>query len=402
MQLKRLCAGLILGSMLCTVLSGCAQNQGNAEGLWVGISANSESEDSAKFEDGTYLSQTVHEPKPDPYKDDTKHSKDTEKDGVRYALYQKHAEIIGHTDDFSAEEFVIPNEIEGLPVTKIAHVQAESNSIFEIDKNGGFYSCYSLKTVTIPEGMTDIGNYAFYGCKNLKEIELPESVARIGDRTFAMCSNLSKMTIPAAIERIGDSAFSLTPWYDSLLFHRDLVIFNGTVYDAGRRCTGTVTVPDYVIAIGDYAFYSCPGLQAVILPESVKTIGKYAFCDCPDLRSVVFLNPECEIPSEKTTISNKLNGATRDFYRGIIYGIPDSTAETFAKKLSFRFEDTDEFERRQQQERIRALTKADKEEEDSAPETTAPSEESKSETSDSVTETSDESSEKTESTSKSE
>lgn len=344
----------------------------------------------------------MHEPKPDPYKDDTKHSKDTEKDGVRYALYQKHAEIIGHTDDFSAEEFVIPNEIEGLPVTKIANVQAESNSIFEIDKNGGFYSCYSLKTVTIPEGMTDIGNYAFYGCKNLKEIELPESVARIGDRTFAMCSNLSKMTIPAAIERIGDSAFSLTPWYDSLLFHRDLVIFNGTVYDAGRRCTGTITVPDYVIAIGDYAFYSCPGLQAVILPESVKTIGKYAFCDCPDLRSVVFLNPECEIPSEKSTISNKLNGATRDFYRGIIYGIPDSTAETFAKKLSFRFEDTDEFERRQQQERIRALTKADREEEDSAPETTAPSEESKSETSDSVTETSDESSEKTESTSKSE
>ena len=45
--------------------------------------------------------------------------------------------------------------------------------------------------------------------------------------------------VRSAIDTIGDSAFSLTPWYDSLLYHRDLVIFNGKVYDAGRRCTGT-------------------------------------------------------------------------------------------------------------------------------------------------------------------
>lgn len=370
MRLNRLLAAL----SACVLLCGCAdQTQSNPSGgLFVGIEPAQESTEQAKYEDGTYVSQEVHDPVPDPYADDTKLEKASETDqGIRYALYQKHAEIIGHSSDFSAEEIEIPEKIEGLPVTKIASVAAGEESIFDIDRNGGFYSCYSLRKVVLPEGLTDIGDYAFYACKNLVDIELPESVARIGRRAFAMCASLNKLTIPAAIDTIGDSAFSLTPWYDSLLYHRDLVIFNGKVYDAGRRCTGTVTVPDYVVAVSDYAFYSCEGLKTVILPESVKSVGKYAFCDCPDLRSVLFLNPECEIPAEATTISNKPTGYDKDYYRGIIYGIEDSSAERFAKKMHFRFEDKEEFERRQELERIRQLTQADEDEE---PEETAPAE----------------------------
>ena len=370
MRMKQFFAALTA----CALLTGCA-NQNRAEtsgGLFVGIEPAQESAEQAKYEDGTYVSQTVHDPVPDPYADDTEQKKTGEtSDGIRWALYQKHAEILGHTDQFAAEEIEIPETIEGLPVTKIASVENAEESIFDIDKNGGFFSCYSLRKVTLPDGLTDIGDYAFYGCRNLSDIEIPESVARIGRRAFAMCGSLTKLTVPAAIDTIGDSAFSLTPWYDSLLYHRDLIIFNGRVYDAGRRCTGTVTVPDYVVSVADYAFYSCPGLTTVILPESVKSVGKYAFCDCPDLHSVLFLNPECEIPAQKTTVSNKQTGATKDFYKGIIYGVPDSTAQKFAKKMGFRFEDTKEFNRRQEQEKIRQLMQEQDEED---PAETAPAE----------------------------
>ena len=316
----------------------------------------------------------MHEPVPDPYADDTTLKKNGETaGGIRYALYQKHAEITGHTNKFDAEEIEIPDTLDGLPVTKITSVENAEDSIFDIDRNGGFYSCYSLRKVVLPSGLTDIGDYAFYGCRNLSEIELPESVARIGRRAFAMCGSLQKLTVPAAIDSIGDSAFALTPWYDSLLYHHDLIIFNGKVYDAGRRCTGTVTVPDYVTEIGDYAFYSCPGLNTVILPESVESVGQYAFCDCPDLRSVLFRNPKCEIPAKSSTVSNKQTGGNKDFYRGIIYGEKGSAAQTFAKKMGFRFEDTEEFEKRQEKERIRKLMYSDEEaEEPEQTETTSP------------------------------
>lgn len=360
----------------CLFLCGCA-NTGKAEssgGLFVGIEPAQESAEQAKYGDGTYVSQTVHAPVPDPYQSDTALKKEgTTPDGIRYALYQKHAEITGHSAKFDTEELEIPEKIEGLPVTKITSVPEPEDSIFHIDKTGGFYSCYTLKKVTLPEGLTDIGDYAFYGCRNLKEITIPETVARIGRRAFAMCGSLTMLTVPAAIDTIGDNAFALTPWYDSLLYHRDLVIFNGRVYDAGRRCTGTVTVPDYVVAVADYAFYSCEGLTTVILPESVKSVGKYAFCDCPDLRSVLFRNPDCEIPALKSTVSNKPTGSNKDFYRGIIYGEPKSTAEKFAKTMGFRFEDTEEFVRRQEQEKIRQLLHGNDDEQEPA-QTTAPAE----------------------------
>lgn len=372
MRVTKILALLTASVLLC----GCT-GRGTAEssgGLFVGIEPAQESAEQAKYGDGTYVSQTVHDPVPDPYKSDSTLKKEgTTPEGIKYALYQKHAEITGHTAKFDAEELEIPEKLEGLPVTKIASVPEPEDSIFDIDKTGGFYSCYTLKKVTLPEGLTDIGDYAFYGCRNLKEIEIPETVARIGRRAFAMCGSLSKLTVPAAIDTIGDNAFSLTPWYDSLLYHRDLVIFNGRVYDAGRRCTGTVTVPDYVVAVADYAFYSCEGLTTVILPESVKSVGKYAFCDCPDLRSILFKNPECTIPALESTVSNKPTGSNKDFYRGIIYGEPKSTAEKFAKKMGFRFEDTEEFARRQEQEKIRQLLRGDDTEKEPA-HTTAPAE----------------------------
>lgn len=349
---NRITAVLLVCTAVCGVLTGCTNGSdgqnSTADGLWFGIEPAQEDEfGKVTYEDGLYLSQTVKEPLPDLYEKDTKQQKTVNEDGVRYALYEKHAEIIGHDKSFSADALVIPAEVEGLPVTKIADVKTSDESVFDIDKLGAFYGCYTLASVTIPEGMHSIGNYAFYGCKNLREVELPETVMHIGDRTFAMCSSLKKLTVPSGIDTVGDSAFSLTPWYDDLLYHRDLIIFNGRLYDAGRRCTGRITVPDYVISVGAYAFYSCSGLESVILPESVQSVGEYAFCDCPDLHSILFLNPECRICSDASTVSNKRTGGDKDFYKGIIYGEAGSTAEKFAKKRKFRFESTEEFFERQ-------------------------------------------------------
>ena len=50
-----------------------------------------------------------------------------------------------------------------------------------------FYSCYSLKSVTIPNSVTSIGYFAFYGCSRLTSITIPNSVTSIGERAFEGC-----------------------------------------------------------------------------------------------------------------------------------------------------------------------------------------------------------------------
>lgn len=347
MQLKQFAACLL--AVCWIAATGCSAGSGNDEssgsGLWLGIEPAQEDEfGKATYEDGLYLSQEVLEPQPDPYADDRKKDRDgTTDEGIRYTLYQEHAEITGHTDDFDAEELVIPETIGGLPVTKIVSVAVSDTNKFEAENDGGFYSCFTLSKVTIPDGLYEIGDYAFYGCKNLREIEVPESVMHIGRRAFAMCSSLVSLTVPSGIDTIGDNAFAQTPWYDDLLFHRDLIIFNGRLYDAGKRCTGEIIVPDYVVSVADYAFYSCPEITAVVLPENVQSIGQCAFRDCPKLKSVVIKNPDCEIYADTSTFSNKKNTGDKDYFRGTIYGDPDSKVEKFAKKFSYHFAETDKF-----------------------------------------------------------
>lgn len=46
--------------------------------------------------------------------------------------------------------------------------------------------------------VTEIGDWAFYGCRKLKGVTIPASVTRIGDSAFKGCGGLRSMTIPRA------------------------------------------------------------------------------------------------------------------------------------------------------------------------------------------------------------
>ena len=51
--------------------------------------------------------------------------------------------------------------------------------------------CTSLTEVSIPEGVTSIGNYAFSACTSLTEISIPNSVTSIGISIFNGCTGLT-------------------------------------------------------------------------------------------------------------------------------------------------------------------------------------------------------------------
>ena len=66
----------------------------------------------------------------------------------------------------------------------------------EID-DWAFYNCHTLKNITIPEGVTSIGKAAFFDCSYLKEITLPSTVQTIADNAFGQCQKVAKMTVNA-------------------------------------------------------------------------------------------------------------------------------------------------------------------------------------------------------------
>ena len=59
----------------------------------------------------------------------------------------------------------------------------------------------------IPEGTTEIGNFAFSGCTGLTDITIPNSVTEIGVGAFRGCTGLTNITIPNSVTEIGGGAF---------------------------------------------------------------------------------------------------------------------------------------------------------------------------------------------------
>lgn len=140
-----------------------------------------------------------------------------------------------------------------------------------------FRGCSSLVEVTLPSGMTVLGDGAFDGCAKLGSIELPATLERISMRAFAGCSALGSIDIPASVSEIGASAF-----YEC----------------AALR---SVEIPASVAKIEDHTFYGCTSLKDVSL-GGARVIGEMAFSGCTSLESI-------DLPMRTQTIE-------RDAFRG--------------------------------------------------------------------------------------
>ena len=71
------------------------------------------------------------------------------------------------------------------------------------------YAFYNtgLKSMTIPESVTSIGDSAFTGCMDLVDVMILGNVTSIGDSTFAGCCCMQSVAIPSSVTSIGDGAF---------------------------------------------------------------------------------------------------------------------------------------------------------------------------------------------------
>ena len=71
--------------------------------------------------------------------------------------------------------------------------------------------CTGLTTISLPEGVTEIGECAFWGCTSLASFSIPEGVTEIGEDAFQSCKALASVVGPESVIAIGENAFGFPP-----------------------------------------------------------------------------------------------------------------------------------------------------------------------------------------------
>ena len=195
---------------------------------------------------------------------------------------------------------------------------------YRVSFNAPFRYQSSLTSVTLPNSIIHIGNWAFYSCSSLTSINIPNSVKSIGDNAFDGCSALISVTIPNSVELIGWEAFLDCKSLKSVTIPNGVTHIMGKAF---RGCTSltSITIPNSVKRIWEETFYGCSSLKSVTIPDGVTHIGKYAFAGCDSLTSVRIPTSVIEIEEgafpEHTEITRveilsfkyKHNGITHSF-----------------------------------------------------------------------------------------
>ena len=218
------------------------------------------------------------------------------------------------------------------------------NSVTSIGSSA-FYGCTGLTNVIIGNSVTSIGDYAFNACTELTNITLGNSVTSIGTSAFRNCyklvevRNLSSLTFTIGSSDNGYVAYYaihvysqegdswLTDTADGYRFLYDgkdayLISYLGTETDLSLPETFTtpngtqvteyaihgyafnnnrliysdrvnitsISIPNSVTIIGEYAFYECTGLTSVTIGDSVTSIGERAFYNCTGLTRITITN----------------------------------------------------------------------------------------------------------------
>ncbi len=249
----------------------------------------------------------------------------TENGILTYLIYEDHAVVSSYEGRDAS--VTVPSSVDGVPVTEIGANAFAVRVLFqeggsnpteavilpdtiEVIDSAAFMYCSLLKEINIPKNVKTIGARAFEGCA-VPEITVPEGVTSIGPYAFADSSALTVLRLPSTLESLGKGFAGLCKNLERIEFSGNCAAYkavDGAVYTADGTCllacpaarTGSfavadgtetidsdafscsaltsVTLPEGLRSIGNYAFYMAKDLEMPALPESLESVGKYAFC----------------------------------------------------------------------------------------------------------------------------
>lgn len=207
------------------------------------------------------------------------------------------------------------------------------SSLVSIGERAFSESWISWGTLVLPEGLSSIGAYAFKDCIDLKAVDLPSTLNTIGSGAFSY-TDLTSVAIPQGVTEIGDYAFYLCNDLTSVTLPEGLQRIGSSAFAANNFTS--INLPSTLKSIGELAFLAVP-LASLTLPSGLETIGGLAFYDCTQLNSVT-------VPANVKAIGDMALGYCSDeggediLLPGFsISGYTGSAAEAYAKANNISF-----------------------------------------------------------------
>lgn len=141
--------------------------------------------------------------------------------------------------------------------------------------SSGFSS--NLATVTLPDSVETIGNYAFRNT-HLKSFKIPYNTKSLGYACFENCTYLKSIDLKGTITEIGERALVNTGLETLEIPSNITSIGNYALQD--NHQLKSVVLPKGLTNIGNSAFNKCENLSDITIPESIQKVGKSAFNYC--------------------------------------------------------------------------------------------------------------------------
>lgn len=227
---------MILGLIICLVFSGCGKKEVvDKAALAPNVTENDTYEEETSMQEDT----AVTEDEPASTEDAV-----SPVEGFTYEEIENGVRITGYDEQYGSE-VTVPSEIDG-------------NEVIEIGEKA-FASSNEIVSISLPDTVTVIEDYAFAWCESLEEVTLSEGLYSIGESAFLCDYELSDIVIPEGVTKIEAYTFSVC---------KDLK---------------TITIPDSVTTIGVQAFNECGSLGDVTLSANVTDIAEDAFIGCDNL-----------------------------------------------------------------------------------------------------------------------
>ena len=168
-----------------------------------------------------------------------------------------------------------------------------------------------IESMVLPDSVESVGVAAFQYCTKLSNLKLPnnENFTIINQNTFAHCSSLKSVTLPDSILEIGYAAFSNCDSLQSVSFSSNL---KKIVAGAFNKCSALkkVVLPDSLEHIEHDAFWDCTGLNSIVIGSGVKYIDVDAFGNIAETCTIEFKD------TTSTWSRYAANGSDGDYTKG--------------------------------------------------------------------------------------
>ena len=233
--------------------------------------------------------------------------------------------ITGYTGSDSV--VIIPDTIEGAPVTAIAEGAFAENTV--------------MRAVSIPDSVTSIAKGAFKGCKGLTSMKTPvftcQDAPYFGALFGAETYEANGYTVPTGLSTlvisgtdVGSQPISIPKATFYACRNLEVVDLAGTVTEIGEfafyGCQSLVyigTAETVLTSVGRNAFTNCRALLTMELPATVETLGFAMLEGCGKLESLTL--PFAGGHRVGYTPSEESEGTAETTYLGYLFGSSDYT-----------------------------------------------------------------------------